>query len=72
MKRRPKEFVVRFADPSRRRDYVEREFDSLDAAAKANKRLQGWGVWRRANITDVTPPGDVPGTLWDWEETQVL
>jgi hypothetical protein len=48
--------------------YAERDFPTVDEAiAFARTSVPAW-VYERTGLTDVTPVGDPPGLLWDWEE----
>jgi len=54
------------ADPARYRE--TEEFDDLFPARVFAAKHNGWIMYERRNIRDVTPSEDPPGLLWEWDE----
>lgn len=54
------------ADPAKYR--VTEEFDDLAGARAFAAGHNGWIMYERRNIRDVTPREDPPGLLWEWDE----
>ena len=62
---KPKHYSVQYSVAAKHL-YEGKETDSLDEARYLIRN--GGVIHKRINVVDVTPEGDPPGLLWDWED----
>ncbi len=71
MTRPSRYFVTYEPDGGREGEFADKDFATLAAARRfrATRRAKGWtAIYERYGLVDVTPYGDPPGLLWEWDE----